>query len=441
MNKTTATKVNTTAHTSQSGNSSEVGFRDEGYFCCRFVCICECIGNLIKRIGDWFKEYADEQAKLRSYKVLRKKYNVAHVLEGNKTNNMLGDGEYSKVFRYNAAVINKDTAETQPIAYKVKLTSEPHSCSKEFPAEIVEQCERSHNKENKALSDLSHPNLMKRLQLSKNESQVKQMTLFSLVSESAEEESDSNTKGDDFEMIESFDEQDPGIPLPLMDCTLGDAVSRRAINEKDKHVCMIQISSALDYMHHKGWAHLDVKPENVFKKGNTFVLGDFGNAHHYKEMYKGKKKYMPVFNKKTAEIFYGTLGYVSPQMYTRFLYSIDDLPCDKFNFFLKEGGLPAIDTDARAADAYSLGATFFEMLTGELLNPDERDLKASQCTSDQIKEFYKSAVSKKLQSQKHRLGQYYGVIEGLVQFDTHQRLTVSQAYGKLKLLPEPQLRF
>ena len=124
-------------------------------------------------------------------------------------------------------------------------------------------------------------------------------------------------------------------------------------------------------------------------------------------------------------------------MYTRFLYTIDDLPREKFKYFLKEGGLPTIDTDARAAGAYSLGTPFFEMLTGQLLNPDERDLKSSQCTSDQIEEFYTSAVCEKLQSQRHRLGQYYEVIAGLVQFDPYRRLTVDQAHKKLKLLPEP----
>lgn len=45
--------------------------------------------------------------------------------------------------------------------------------------------------------------------------------------------------------------------------------------------CVVQMAAALKHVHELGIAHLDVKPDNIFKSisgGSTYKLGDFGNA-------------------------------------------------------------------------------------------------------------------------------------------------------------------
>lgn len=39
-----------------------------------------------------------------------------------------------------------------------------------------------------------------------------------------------------------------------------------------------QVASALQFIHKKGIAHLDVKPENIYVKNGVYKLGDFGCA-------------------------------------------------------------------------------------------------------------------------------------------------------------------
>jgi len=41
---------------------------------------------------------------------------------------------------------------------------------------------------------------------------------------------------------------------------------------------LAQVASALQFIHGKGIAHLDVKPENIYVKSGVYKLGDFGCA-------------------------------------------------------------------------------------------------------------------------------------------------------------------
>ena len=100
---------------------------------------------------------------------------------------------------------------------------------------------------------------------------------------------------------------------------------------------MPQICEALQYAHEEGVVHRDIKPENILldKKGRV-KIADFGLA----KLLGGKTAH-DVSLTGTQQVM-GTLHYMAPEQL--------------------EG---ARDVDHRA-DIFSLGVTFYEMLTGEL---------------------------------------------------------------------------
>jgi serine/threonine protein kinase len=94
-----------------------------------------------------------------------------------------------------------------------------------------------------------------------------------------------------------------------------------------------QIAEALAVLHHAGFVHGDVKPDNIriLAEGNAMLL-DLGFAHRRGE------------NASFLEQGYvlGTVNYLAPE---------------------QSGSNP---TDNQASDLFSLGVTLFEMLTGQL---------------------------------------------------------------------------
>lgn len=91
------------------------------------------------------------------------------------------------------------------------------------------------------------------------------------------------------------------------------------------------ICQALDYAHAQGIIHQDIKPSNIFVDADGEAkLSDFGIARVCKD----------TTTRLTGVVPSGTLVYMSPEML--------------------RGGKPSF-----ASDIYSLGITFYEMLTGE----------------------------------------------------------------------------
>lgn len=65
----------------------------------------------------------------------------------------------------------------------------------------------------------------------------------------------------------------------------------------------LQIAKALEFIHDKGIAHLDVKPENIYVKNGVYKLGDFGCATLIDSslpIEEGDARYMPqeILNEK-----------------------------------------------------------------------------------------------------------------------------------------------
>lgn len=59
---------------------------------------------------------------------------------------------------------------------------------------------------------------------------------------------------------------------------------------------LLQIAKALRFMHEKGIAHLDVKPDNIYVKNGVYKLGDFGCATLLDQslpVEEGDARYMP----------------------------------------------------------------------------------------------------------------------------------------------------
>jgi len=113
-----------------------------------------------------------------------------------------------------------------------------------------------------------------------------------------------------------------------------DIVEHKQFTEVDSLAIVIQVARALDHAHKAGFIHRDVKPKNIMiTKDGVVKLADMGLAR-------------AVSDREAAEAeqgkAYGTPYYISPEQIRG-----------------------EIDVDFRA-DIYSLGATFYHMVTGKV---------------------------------------------------------------------------
>ncbi|KAL0697245.1 hypothetical protein Bca4012_053367 [Brassica carinata] len=92
-----------------------------------------------------------------------------------------------------------------------------------------------------------------------------------------------------------FENEQLYIQLELCDHSLSKKSSLR-ISERQILVIMHQIAKALQFVHERGIAHLDVKPENIYIKNGVCKLGDFGCATRLDKslpVEEGDARYMP----------------------------------------------------------------------------------------------------------------------------------------------------
>ncbi|MDP9177186.1 MAG: serine/threonine protein kinase, partial [Gemmatimonadota bacterium] len=129
-----------------------------------------------------------------------------------------------------------------------------------------------------------------------------------------------------------------GILYYVLPYVRGESLRAKLSREKqlgvDEAVSIItQVASALDYAHSKGVVHRDIKPENILLHEGEAVLADFGIALAVKEAGGDRLT--------ETGLSLGTPQYMSPEQAT---------------------GDRTLD---QRSDIYSLGAVFYEMLSGE----------------------------------------------------------------------------
>ncbi|HKQ48111.1 MAG TPA: serine/threonine-protein kinase [Phycisphaerae bacterium] len=111
-------------------------------------------------------------------------------------------------------------------------------------------------------------------------------------------------------------------------------IAQRVYNEKAALSIVTQVAQALEHAHAKGFIHRDVKPKNIMiTKDGTAKLADMGLARQASDVEAAEAE------KGRA---YGTPYYISPEQIRG-----------------------VVDVDFRA-DIYSLGATFYHMITGKV---------------------------------------------------------------------------
>ncbi|XP_057534243.1 wee1-like protein kinase isoform X2 [Amaranthus tricolor] len=100
-----------------------------------------------------------------------------------------------------------------------------------------------------------------------------------------------------------FENEQLYIQMELCDYSLSVYNSSCSLTEEEILEAFLQIARALQYIHVKGIAHLDVKPENIYVKNGVYKLGDFGGATLLDQtlpIEEGDARYMPqeILNEK-----------------------------------------------------------------------------------------------------------------------------------------------
>ncbi|AAF02869.1 Similar to Wee1 protein kinase [Arabidopsis thaliana] len=95
-----------------------------------------------------------------------------------------------------------------------------------------------------------------------------------------------------------FENEQLYIQLELCDHSLSALPKKSSlkVSEREILVIMHQIAKALHFVHEKGIAHLDVKPDNIYIKNGVCKLGDFGCATRLDKslpVEEGDARYMP----------------------------------------------------------------------------------------------------------------------------------------------------
>ncbi|XP_050238909.1 wee1-like protein kinase [Mercurialis annua] len=93
-----------------------------------------------------------------------------------------------------------------------------------------------------------------------------------------------------------FENEQLYIQMELCDSSLSISRASQPFTEGKVLKVLYQIAKALQFIHERGIAHLDVKPDNIYVKNGVYKLGDFGCATLLNQslpVEEGDARYMP----------------------------------------------------------------------------------------------------------------------------------------------------
>ncbi|KAJ6319815.1 hypothetical protein OIU78_015258 [Salix suchowensis] len=143
-----------------------------------------------------------------------------------------------------------------------------------------------------------------------------------------------------------FENEQLYIQMELCNGSLSINRFSESITEGEALQVLLQIAKALKFIHERGIAHLDVKPDNIYVKNGVYKLGDFGCATLLDQslpVEEGDARYMPqeILNEN-----YNYLDKVDIFSLGASIYELirgSTLPQSRSQFFnLKEGKLPLL---------------------------------------------------------------------------------------------------
>ncbi|RDY11419.1 Wee1-like protein kinase, partial [Mucuna pruriens] len=143
-----------------------------------------------------------------------------------------------------------------------------------------------------------------------------------------------------------FENEQLFIQMELCDHSLSINNCPELLTAQHEIEVLYQVASALQYIHEKGIAHLDVKPENIYVKNGVYKLGDFGCAtllDNSLAIGEGDARYMPqeILNESYDHLDKVDIFSLGASIFE--LISRSRLPESGSHFFnLKEGKLPLV---------------------------------------------------------------------------------------------------
>ncbi len=132
-------------------------------------------------------------------------------------------------------------------------------------------------------------------------------------------------------------ENSPYLVMTYCPETVGNKVGK--MSEQDVWELIKDVSAGLEYLHKMDIVHRDIKPDNILKNDQgVYVISDFGLSQKMRSTLRRAS----ARNNQGKDSMSGTVGYMAPEMFS------------------------ARPNAVKATDVWALGATIYEVITGEM---------------------------------------------------------------------------
>lgn len=132
-------------------------------------------------------------------------------------------------------------------------------------------------------------------------------------------------------------ENSPYLVMTYCPETVGNKIGK--MSEQDVWDLIKDVSAGLEYLHKMDIVHRDIKPDNILKNEHgVYVISDFGLSQKMRSTLRRAS----ARNNQGKDSMSGTVGYMAPEMFS------------------------AKPNAVKATDVWALGATIYEVITGEM---------------------------------------------------------------------------